>query len=227
MQQQQSKDETCSSPLKAATKNQYVLFSRFVLKEKLGAGSFGQIYRALDQNTNEDVALKLEKISSTNSTTLSREAKILQDISGEQGLPTLYYYGKEGNYSAIAMSLLGINLEKLFKACSHRFSLKTVLMIGDQLIARIENLHSKGYLHRDIKSENFVIGPSRENNMIYMIDYGLSKLYLDSNGKHLPYKDKRGLVGTARYVSVHTHNGIEQSRRDDLESIGYSISVFS
>lgn len=77
------------------------------------------------------------------------------------------------------------------------------------MIARIETLHEKNYLHRDIKPENFVMGTGPNSKVLYMIDFGLARSYKDSNGKHISYKDGKGLVGTARYASINTHNGIE------------------
>ena len=209
-----------------SSSQQLRILSRFIIKEKLGSGSFGHIYKAFDQERNEFVALKIEPHSHSNNLTLNREAKILNELEGGTGLPSIYYYSKEDNYSLLAMTLLGNNLEKLFKSCSRKFSLQTVLMLADQMIRRIEYIHSKGYLHRDIKPENFVMGPQRDQRSLYLIDFGLSKMYRDSSGKHNSYKEGRGLVGTARYASISTHIGIEQSRRDDLESIGYLLIYF-
>ena len=92
------------------------------------------------------------------------------------------------------------------------------------MIERIEYIHSQGYIHRDIKPGNFVIGKGEKNKIIYIIDFGLSKRYIDKNtNKHIPYKEGKGLTGTARYVSLFTHYGIEQSRRDDIEGIAYNL----
>jgi serine/threonine protein kinase len=92
------------------------------------------------------------------------------------------------------------------------------------MIQRIEYIHSKGYIHRDIKPGNFVIGRGDNSKKIYIIDFGLSKRYIDKNtNKHIPYKEGKGLTGTARYVSLFTHYGIEQSRRDDIEGIAYNL----
>ena len=120
--------------------------------------------------------------------------------------------------------MLGPSLEDLFLLCKRKFSLKTVLLLAVQIIQRIEVLHSKNYLHRDVKPENFLIGLHQESNTLYLIDFGLSKKYCYSKTKqHQPYRENRMIVGTARYSSINTHAGIEQSRRDDLESIGYLL----
>lgn len=202
------------------------LLSRFDVKEKLGSGSFGHIFKVFDRDRNEMVAIKIESHSHSHNPTLNREAKVIHDLEGSSGIPTLYHYSKEEGYSVMALTLLGSNLEKLFKSCNRNFTVKTVLMLADQMIRRIEYVHSKGYLHRDIKPENFVLGPEKDPKTLYLIDFGLSKMYRDHTGKLNPYKEGRGLVGTARYASISTHLGIEQSRRDDLESIGYLLIYF-
>ena len=100
-------------------------------------------------------------------------------------------------------------------------------MITDQIVQRIEFMHSKNLLHRDIKPANFLIGRGNKQNIIYAIDFGLSKKYKDSKtGLHIPYRDGKDLTGTARYTSINTHLGMEQSRRDDIEAIGYMMVYF-
>ena len=126
------------------------------------------------------------------------------------------------------MQLLGKSLDKLFTDLHRNFSIKTVSQIAYQMVQRIEYLHSKGYIHRDIKPGNFLIGKNNnDKNKLYVIDFGLSKKYLDKNNKHIIYKEGKGLTGTARYVSLNTHYGIEQSRRDDIEGIAYNLIYFA
>ena len=125
------------------------------------------------------------------------------------------------------MDALGASLEELFRKCSRRFSLKTVLMLADQMIQRVEYIHSRLYLHRDIKPDNFLMGIGRRKHYVYIIDFGLTKKYRNpKNGQHIPYKDGKSLTGTARYASLNTHIGIEQSRRDDLECLGFVLIYF-
>ncbi len=143
------------------------------------------------------------------------------------GIPRVHWFGREGDFYVLVMDLLGMSLEDLFNFCGRKFSLKTVLMIADQLIARIGYVHSRNFIHRDIKPDNFVIGRGKYQNLIYVIDFGLAKKYRDpKTHQHIPYNELRNLTGTARYASVNTHLGIEQSRRDDLESLGFVLVYF-
>ena len=144
------------------------------------------------------------------------------------GVPNVYYFDRlENKYNFLVMEFLGPSLGDLFQLKERNFGLETVLMLAIQILTRIEYIHEKGFLHRDIKPENFVIGLNEKSNMVYLIDYGLSKRYKDKNsGQHIPYRENKQLVGTVRYASINAHLGIEQSRRDDLEGIGYVLVYF-
>ncbi|KAJ9167972.1 hypothetical protein P3X46_019558 [Hevea brasiliensis] len=200
--------------------------NKFRLGRKIGSGSFGEIYLGTNIQTNEEVAIKLEGVK-TKHPQLLYESKLYRILQGGTGIPNVRWFGVEGEYNVLVMDLLGPSLEDLFNFCSRKLSLKSVLMLADQMINRVEFVHSKSFLHRDIKPDNFLMGLGRRANQVYMIDFGLAKKYRDSSThQHIPYRENKNLTGTARYASMNTHLGIEQSRRDDLESLGYVLMYF-
>lgn len=149
-------------------------------------------------------------------------------MQGGIGIPRIIWCGSEGDYNVMVMELLGPSLEDLFNFCSRLFTLKTVLLLADQMVARIDFIHSRDFIHRDIKPDNFLMGLGKKGNLVYIIDFGLAKKYRDTRSlRHIPYRENKNLTGTARYASINTHLGIEQSRRDDLESLGYVLMYFN
>ncbi|CAM6058027.1 unnamed protein product [Sphagnum tenellum] len=200
--------------------------NKYKLGRKIGSGSFGEIYLGTNIQTNEEVGIKLESIK-TKHPQLLYESKLYRILQGGTGIPNIKWFGIEGDYNVLVIDLLGPSLEDLFNFCSRKFTLKTVLMLADQLINRVEYVHSKSFIHRDVKPDNFLMGLGRRSNQVYVIDFGLAKKYRDySTHQHIPYRENKNLTGTARYASVNTHLGIEQSRRDDLESLGYVLMYF-
>ncbi|CAN4098132.1 unnamed protein product [Withania somnifera] len=204
----------------------HVVGGKFKLGRKIGSGSFGELYLGVNTQNGEEVAIKLESVK-TRHPQLHYESKIYMLLQGGTGIPNLKWFGVEGEYNIMVIDLLGPSLEDLFNYCNRKFTLKTVLMLADQLINRVEYMHSRGFLHRDIKPDNFLMGLGRKANQVYAIDFGLAKKYRDlQTHKHIPYRENKNLTGTARYASVNTHLGVEQSRRDDLESLGYVLMYF-
>lgn len=201
--------------------------NKYRLGRKIGSGSFGDIYLGTTINTGEEVAIKLECIR-TKHPQLHIESKFYKMMQGGIGIPRIIWCGSEGDYNVMVMELLGPSLEDLFNFCSRRFSLKTVLLLADQMISRIDYIHSRDFIHRDIKPDNFLMGLGKKGNLVYIIDFGLAKKFRDGRFKeHIAYKENKNLTGTARYASINTHLGIEQSRRDDLESLGYVLMYFN
>eukprot|EP00930_Biecheleria_cincta_P062383 TRINITY_DN47857_c0_g1_i1.p1 TRINITY_DN47857_c0_g1~~TRINITY_DN47857_c0_g1_i1.p1 ORF type:complete len:345 (-),score=63.57 TRINITY_DN47857_c0_g1_i1:226-1260(-) len=200
---------------------------RYVLTKLLGSGSFGQIYIARDtKNSDHEVAVKLE-IKDTKHPQLVYEAKLLKLLQGVPGVAEVYHYAVEAEHTVMVMELMGPSLEDVFNLCRRKLSLKSTLMLADQLLLRIECFHSRSYIHRDIKPDNFLIGRSQRSNIVYIIDFGLAKKYRNPDTLvHGPYRENKNLTGTARYASLNAHLGLEQSRRDDLEAIGYVLVYF-
>lgn len=206
---------------------------RWRLLRCIGTGAFGQVYSAIDLNADKKVvAIKLEENKKVEK--LKTEALILRCLADAektiQGIPQAYWFGTDNvlnQYNYMVTDMLGPTLEDLFNICSRKFSLKTVLMIAEQCLNRLEYIHYKNYVHRDIKPENFLMGLGNNSHIIYAIDFGLAQKYRDSKTLcHIMFKENRSLVGTARYLSLNAHLGIEQSRRDDLESLGYMLIYF-
>ena len=228
----------------------HLIANNYVILNLIGAGSFGKIYLSYNLRDNIEVIIKKEKCSSLNEKKppqLKVESKIYttllnistkQDLTGNIalpqetviGVPKFYGMGILNDNSGYYMIIefLGPNLIDLFKYCSmNKFTLSTVCLLAIQMINRIEYIHNRGIIHRDIKPENFLIGHRKNANVIHLLDFGLSRKYImKKNQQHIPYREGRNLIGTARYISINTHLGIEQSRRDDLESIGYVLVLF-
>jgi serine/threonine protein kinase len=203
-----------------------------VLLDRLGKGSFGEVWRGVrSDNAMDEVALKIELIGKSPKHYLKQEAEVLKllwEDACPQGVTECYGFGKYEDFHYIVMEKLGYSLRQCAVERGGRLSLLTSVLVAEQLIQRIEYLHSKGMIHRDIKPENFMFGIKERAHHVYMIDFGLSKNYwerdgAEGKGKHIPMKSGYRRGGTARYISLNAHEGLEQSRRDDLESIGHML----
>ncbi|CAL8091170.1 unnamed protein product [Orchesella dallaii] len=204
----------------------HIIAGKYRLVRKIGAGSFGEIYTAINVITEEEVAVKVEP-SNARHPQLVYESRLYKLFQGGIGVPRIKWHGAEGNYNVLVIDLLGPSLEELFNFCDRRFTVKTVLMLADQMIGRVEYIHTKNFIHRDIKPDNFLMGTGVHQKKLYIIDYGLAKRYRDPRTRmHIPNRNDKNLTGTARYASRNAHLGMEQSRRDDLESIGYVLIYF-
>jgi len=202
---------------------------KFELTKRLGAGCFGEVYRGINTETKTEVAIKFESRDAKSAPQLEHEVGVIRTLTADanpapQGVVECFYFGVEGVFNAMCMEILGKSLEDNVQACKGKFTVKTTVLIAQQVLHRIEYLHSKGFVHRDIKPENFMFGIGGKVHHVYIIDFGLSKLYWTQ--QHCQLKQKLSLTGTARYASVNAHKGFEQSRRDDLEAIGHMFFYF-
>ena len=202
-----------------------ILCDEYIIFKKIGNGSFGDVYIAYDRNKNL-VAIKTEKAN--RNARLIYEYKIYIRLLKYQmkGIPDIYKLIQTSEYNMMIMELLGPSLEKVYMCCNNKFKLETIYNIAIQIITLLENIHNRGIIHRDIKPNNFLID-CKNVNRINIMDFGLSKKYIDEYGNHIDFKLLNSFVGTARYASLNIHNGIEPTRRDDLESLGYMLIYFA
>ena len=203
-----------------------ILFHKYTLMKKLGEGSFGRIYSAKENSTNNWYAIKLEN-KNRSQNLLESEAYIMSYLNGPR-IPMVKSFGYTGDYNVLIMELMGKSLEDLFESMpTKKMSVRCVCNIGYQMIEIIEYVHNKHIVHRDIKPDNFVMGKGNKSKFLFLLDFGLAKKYRSSTTlKHYPLIKKKHLTGTARYASINALNGYTQSRRDDLEAIGYVLVYF-
>ncbi|KAI9752871.1 MAG: hypothetical protein M4579_005438 [Chaenotheca gracillima] len=216
---------------------------KYRLQRRIGGGGFGAVYigkrchssqlvfetykvPATKIDKGEEVAIKLEHVS-VDPSFLKYEIDAYRELAGGPGIPHVHGFENECDYRAIVFDLLGPSLEDLFNYCSRQFSLKTVLMLADQLLHRLEYIHSKGYLHRDVKPENFLMGAGRQGNLVYVTDLGFTTVRQTVPRTAGPSRVRfLSLIGTERFASVRGHLGLDQTRGDDLESLGYMLLYF-
>ena len=196
---------------------------KYTITRYISSGSFGDVFEARHNPSGKLVALKIpiNNGEKNGQMSLIHEYKVYKTISNpEYGIPNMKVI-KNNEDKIIVMDLLGDSLESLL-AEYKKFGLKTVVLLAMKMISIMRYLHGKGYIHRDLKPDNFVIGFQEDNNNLYCIDYGLSKQVIIDD-EHIPYKNIHKFCGTVRYASIAAHDSLEQSRKDDLEAIGYIL----
>jgi len=202
-----------------------MLSDKYKFINKIGSGSFGEVYLAEDKNKKQ-YAIKFEEKSSHSR--LKDEYQIykkLEEFGITTGIPKIFNFLQTPTYHVMVMQLHGDSLDNLFSDNNQNFDTNTVLKLGINITGLLENIHRAGFVHRDIKPNNFLIGCEGDKSNIYIMDFGLSKQY-KKNNSHISLKVERSPIGTARYASINVHMGLEPSRRDDLESVGYMLVYF-
>lgn len=217
--------KTCAEP------NRDILVNhKYRLLNEIGRGSFGVVYCGFELRKCAVVAIKFEDTEAVKKQHLSNEYNVYKLLHGGPGIPECHWFGTfdRRRFNVLVMELLGPSLEDRLTECRREFSLKTVLMLADQIITIVEFLHHRNIIHRDLKPENFVMGFTHRMTEVFLIDFGLAKQYRSSTSNvHIEYRaNYTSLTGTARYASLNNHLCVEQSRRDDLETIAYMLIYF-
>jgi len=206
----------------------------FEVELMLGAGGFGQVYLGLNVKTGADVAIKLEPYHAEHKS-LEKEANVYKQLGSGAPSPACHWYGSDmfGQtvYNVLVLDLMGPSLSKLLDVCGGRFNEKTVLLLAPQIVGCIQFLHGVGFIHGDVKPGNFVIGPRHGAQHVCVIDFGLATAFnnldpITSREEHIPFKEGCSWAGTSEYASINALLGMEQSRRDDLEAVGYMLITF-
>ena len=202
------------------------VFNEYKLLKKIGQGSFGSIYEAESLTSKKFYAIKLEDMKQ-NQNILEEESIILSYLNMPR-VPRIKSFGYKGTFIILVMELLGKSLDKIFNELpSKKMSLRCVCNIALQLLSILEIMHNNNVIHRDIKPGNISIGIKEKSKYIYLLDFGLSKKYIDEKtNKHYNFEKNNKLIGNARYSSINALEGGTQSRRDDLESLGYLLLFF-
>ncbi|KAJ7965924.1 putative Casein kinase [Quillaja saponaria] len=231
-----AEDEGSTAPL--PEKIQVGGSPQYRIERKLGKGGFGQVYvgrRIGATNLHErtgpgavEVALKFEHRNSKGcSYGPPYEWQVYNALGGSHGVPRVHYKGRQGDYYVMVMDILGPSLWDVWNKNSHTMSVEMVACIAIEAISILEKMHSRGYVHGDVKPENFLVGPpgTPEEKKLFLLDLGLATKWRDSStGLHVDYDQRPDVFrGTVRYASVHAHLGRTGSRRDDLESLAYTL----
>ena len=210
------------------TKNIYNFTDLYtiLLDKKIGSGAFGKLYTCINNKTKEMYAVKIEN-ANCEKPQLANEFKIISILKNLPGFPKCIKFSNSPKGYLLIMEHLGPNLETIMtRLPNKKYSMKTALMIMLQCLERVKDIHEKGIIHRDMKPDNFVIGYKGKERLIYLIDFGLSKIINNNEKKNVLHKREKVIMGTMRYISMNAHLGNELTKKDDLESLAYIIVYF-
>ncbi|QSS56111.1 hypothetical protein I7I53_04231 [Histoplasma capsulatum var. duboisii H88] len=200
--------------------------NEYEIGKMIDVGSHSNIYTGTHTVSRQEVAVKIQH---DNIGQLQHESRVYTHLSGGVGIPSIHWFGMPTTgFQAMVIDLLGPTLEDLFTFCGRKFTLKTVLLLADQLICCLESIHTKSFIHCDVNPGNFLMGTGNCGNQVHVIDFELAKEYqCQKTGLHIQaYETPKSFIGTACYASINAHLGLEQSRRDDIESLGYVLLYF-
>jgi len=200
---------------------QKILFQKYRIIKLLSCDSNNLVYQGINIIDKSKVAIKLEnKVAGKDN--LTNESYILLNLKG-QGIPEIISFGHSGKYNVLIEELLGKSLQELYEQNDNEIPLKDICLIAIQILERLQFIHSKYIIHRNINPNNFLIG-IKNPSLIYMIDFAHAKKYRSSRtGNHIKFSLNQKINGQISYISANAMRGGEQSRKDDLESFGYMI----
>ncbi|KAG1889911.1 kinase-like domain-containing protein [Suillus subluteus] len=196
---------------------------RYRLKEKIRSGTYGEVYHASDIISGGDVVIKLQCIKGT-TTSLEHKNNVLLQLGDTAGIPHVHWFGREDSYDALVLDCLGQSLESVFKVHQHSFSRNTVVFIACQIVCHLQYIHSKYFIHRDLKPNNILIRTGQDAHRIYLVDFGISQQFrYPRTHHHIAFKQTASLTGTPAFTPINSHAGMELGRRDDIESFAYIL----
>ncbi|CAD5220027.1 unnamed protein product [Bursaphelenchus xylophilus] len=202
--------------------NQWLIQGEVRILKMIGSGGFGQIYEAVDKQ-GVTMAVKAGERNTKNAPRMVLEQFLLQRVSSHKNFPQFFRSGSTDNINFICMELLGPNLHELRKLREDkRFSPNTAFQVACQVTDALRVLHNGGYIHRDVKPSNMCVS-LQEPKTVVLVDFGLSRRYLQPNGDLRQFREYAGFRGTARYVSPRVHEHQEHTVWDDFWGLCYSM----
>jgi serine/threonine protein kinase len=199
----------------------YYINNKYLVVESINSGAFGDVFKGINIITQTEVAIKREN-KDLDISLLKNEALVYDFLKGIPGILSIKWYGTDGSYRYLVIGLLGKSLEDLIDLYQN-IGKQQVKKLGVAILDVLKNLHNKGLVHRDIKPSNILLGSDEDKNKMFITDFGLSTIYIESDGSHKKERKVDSIIGSRKYISINGHNLISQSRRDDLESFFYVL----